>query len=374
MKQIGKTLYALNKDGSYQEWKIFVSDNTFTVHYGKENGKIQTKSTTCFGKNIGKSNETSDEEQCLLEAEAKYRDQIRKGYKENKGDLVIDVTSPMLAQDASKKPHLIKYPCTISPKLDGCRCLVSFDSDGDPIFNSRGGKEYPKHKHLVEQLKNLRKQTGFDSFDGEFYIHGLPLQNIVSLVKKIQPDSVKLNYYIFDIPSGKPWYGNYEKGRNDDLNADVYLLVNKYKTFYHNIQIVDSVLVDNEQEVKDSIGRFMEQGYEGTIIRNFNGKYEYGQRSNDLLKWKLFESDEAQVFDVEQDKNQEGVLHCRLKNGTIFKCKMKGTHEQRLYGNQLKLIGKYITFTYQQLTGDGVPSFPVGICVREVDKNWMVME
>ena len=46
MKQIGKTLYALNKDGSYQEWKIFVSANTFTVHYGKENGKIQTKSTT----------------------------------------------------------------------------------------------------------------------------------------------------------------------------------------------------------------------------------------------------------------------------------------------------------------------------------------
>ena len=111
MKQIGKTLYALNKDGSYQEWKIFVSDNTFTVHYGKENGKIQTKSTNCFGKNIGKANETSDEEQCLLEAEAKYRDQIRKGYKENKEDLVVDVTSPMLAQDASKKPHLIKYPC-----------------------------------------------------------------------------------------------------------------------------------------------------------------------------------------------------------------------------------------------------------------------
>ena len=152
------------------------------------------------------------------------------------------------------------------------------------------------------------------------------------------------------------------------------MLVNKYKTFYPNIQIVDSILVDNEQEVKDSIGQFMEQGYEGTIIRNFNGKYEYGQRSNDLLKWKLFESDEAQVFDVEQDKNQEGVLHCKLKNGIVFKCKMKGTHEQRLYENQLKLIGKYITFTYQQLTVDGIPSFPVGICVRELDKNWAVME
>lgn len=374
MKQIGKTLYALNKDGSYQEWKIFVSDNAFTVHYGKENGKIQTKSTTCFGKNIGKSNETSDEEQCLLEAEAKYRDQIRKGYKENKEDLVVDVTSPMLAQDASKKPHLIKYPCTISPKLDGCRCLVTFNSDGEPIFNSRGGKEYPKHKHLVEQLKNLRKQTGFDSFDGEFYIHGLPLQNIVSLVKKIQPESSKLNYYIFDIPSAKPWDEDYPHSRVCDLYTNVYQTVNKYKSFYSNIKVVEGFIIENEQQVKDSIGRFMEQGYEGTIIRNFDGEYEYGQRSNGLLKWKLFESEEAQVFDVEQDKNQEGVLHCRLKNGTIFKCKMKGTHEQRLYENQLKLVGKYITFTYQQLTVDGVPSFPVGICVRELDKDWLPRE
>lgn len=374
MKQIGKTLYALNKDKSYQEWKIFVSINTFTVHYGKENGKIQTKTTTCYGKNIGKSNETTDEEQALLEAEAKYRDQIRKGYKENKEDLGVDTTSPMLAQDASKKPHLIKYPCTVSSKLDGCRCLVTFDLEGEPIFNSRGGKEYPKHKHLVEQLKNLRKQTGFDSFDGEFYIHGVPLQNIVSLVKKIQPASSELNYYVFDIPSGKPWDEFYPYSRVYDLYTVVYQTLNKSKDLYPNIQVVEGSMVDTEKQVKDSIGRFMEQGYEGTIIRNFNGKYEYGQRSNDLLKWKLFESDEAQVFDVEQDKNQEGVLHCKLRNGITFKCKMKGTHEQRLFENQSKLVGKHITFTYQQLTADGVPSFPVGICVRELDSNWQPLE
>jgi hypothetical protein len=32
--------------------------------------------------------------------------------------------------------------------------------------------------------------------------------------------------------------------------------------------------VDQSQpeQVKESIGQFMEQGYEGTIIRNFNGK------------------------------------------------------------------------------------------------------
>lgn len=374
MKQIGKTLYALNKDGSYQEWKIFVLDNIFTVNYGKENGKIQTKSTTCFGKNVGKANETTDEEQAILEAESRYRDQIRKGYRENKEDLAVDITSPMLAQDASKKPHLIKYPCTVSPKLDGCRCLVTFDSDGEPIFNSRGGKEYPKHKHLVEQLKSLRKQTGFDSFDGEFYIHGVPLQNIVSLVKKIQPASSELNYYVFDIPSDKVWDYRVDESRCMDVTSFVFDVVHEDKCSFPNIEVVPAYIAETEAYIKKTIGQFMQEGYEGTIIRNLDGKYEYGQRSNDLLKWKLFESDEAKVFDVEQDKNQEGVLCCKLKNGVVFKCKIKGTHEQRSYENQLKLIGKYITFTYQALTVDGVPQFPVGVCIRELDSNWMPLE
>ena len=114
----------------------------------------------------------------------------------------------------------------------------------------------------------------------------------------------------------------------------------------------------------------MEQGYEGLILRNLDGKYEYGQRSNDLLKWKLFCSDEALVCDVEIDKNEEGVLLCRMKDGTEFRCKMKGTHDERLYKEQLKLIGKHVTFTYQQLSVDGVPIFPVGIAVRELDKDW----
>lgn len=364
MKQIGKTLYAANKDGSVQQWSVFVDGNVVIVEYGKHNGKLQTKQTVCESKNVGKVNETTPEQQATLEAESKYRDQIRKGYVESIEDVSFstDKTRVMLAQDASKKPHFVKYPCHTQPKLDGNRCLVTFDEDGEPVFNSRGAKVYPKHEHLAEQLKQLRAATGFDSFDGELYIHGIPLQKIVSLVKKVQPDSSKLEYRIYDVPSEKVW-----SEREKDLTE-------LSKHIKLNISTVPVTVCNNEQEAKESIHNYMDQGYEGTILRNLNGKYEFGQRSNDLLKWKVFESTEALVYNVGIDKNGEGVLLCKMQNGIEFRCKMKGTHEERLYEEQLKLVGKYITFTYQTLTVDGVPQFPVGASVRELNENWEPLE
>ena len=364
MKQIYNTIYAANKDKSVQQWSVYVDGNIVIVEYGKLNGKLQTKKTVCESKNVGRSNETTPEQQAALEAESKYRDQIRKGYVENVEDVQFntDKSRVMLAQDASKKPHFVNYPCHIQPKLDGNRMLVTFDEDGKPVFNSRGAKVYPSHKHLAEQLKYLRDKTGFDSFDGELYVRGMPLQKIVSLVKKVQPDSAKLEYRIYDVPSDKVWE---ERVKGLTKLAGCPTL---------SIHTVLTEVCYDEQQAKESIHKYMEQGYEGLILRNLGGKYEYGQRSNDLLKWKLFCSDEALVYDAEIDKNKEAVLKCKLKNGIEFKCKMKGNHSERVYENQLKFVGKYITFNYQTLTVDGVPQFPVGVAVREVDVDWNPIE
>lgn len=375
MNKIDKPLYCLNKDGSIQEWKVTVSGDTFTVHYGKLGGKIQTKTTTCTGKNIGRSNETSATEQSRLEAESKWDAQYRKGYREDTSNLSVDKTQVMLANDASKRPQLIKYPCTESPKLDGLRVLVTFDANGQPILNSRGNKTYPCPQHIKEQLVALKEETGFDCFDGELIILGMPLQQIVSLAKKPQQGSENLNYYIFDIPSDKKWFTDlhmisestytYGDCRCSDLSASVgFTLRDKNK--YPNLFVVPANICQNEEEAKASVSRNMAEGYEGSIFRNLDGLYEYGQRSSDLLKWKLFCDTEAYVTSCEEDKNAEGVLHCVLESGVEFKCKMKGSHEYRLYENQLNLVGKYITVKYQALTVDGVPQFPTGICERDV--------
>ena len=133
------------------------------------------------------------------------------------------------------------------------------------------------------------------------------------------------------------------------------------------VKVIHGIVVSSEREVKWSISKYMEQGFEGSIIRNFKGVYEFGQRSSDLQKWKQFQDGEAKVLDSVEDKNGEGVLLCEERDGTRFNCKMKGTHAERSQAKMLLLVGDFINFTFQSRTDDGVPQFPVGQSVRELD-------
>lgn len=415
MEQIKSTLYALNKDGSFQEWKVFVDGSQVIVEFGKMGGKIQNKITQCEPKNVGRANETTAKEQAFAEAHSKWEKQVRLGYRESTSELeTTDSLAPMLAQDAIKRSKDIIYPCYAQPKLDGLRCLVTFDDQGEPVFNSRGNKTYPIQGKIVEEIKELRKATGFDMFDGEVYLHGLSLQKIVSLAKKWRskedieaeinkeyltevkkwkkdpskyeepaPNSNKyggytsddLEFHIFDIPSkGKVWDSdNGYKGywyytdhpcrfadlmKTDSLSSKLSL---------NKIRVVYGSIMQNESQVKDVIGTYMQLGYEGAIIRNFKGVYEFGQRSTDLQKWKIFQDSEAKVTGYTIDKNSEAVLDCVEKDGTRFKCKMKGTFLDRNEDAAKKLVDNFINFSFQARTDDGVPQFPVGRYVRKVD-------
>lgn len=431
MGQIKSTLYALNKDGSFQEWKVFVDGSQVIVEFGKMGGKIQNKITQCEPKNVGRANETTAEEQAFAEAHSKWEKQVRLGYRESTSELeTTDSLAPMLAQDAIKRSKDIIYPCYAQPKLDGLRCLVTFDDQGEPVFNSRGNKTYPIQGKIVEEIKELRKPTGFDIFDGEVYLHGLSLQKIVSLAKKwrtpeqieaeIEKDyqadikrynkavsngehlwkdfdgnvwsvsmyepvkdvdrfsgysSLDLEFHIFDIPSKSKvwdsdngykgyWYYTDHPCRFADLMKTDSL---SSKLSLNKIRIVYGSIMQNESQVKDIIGTYMQLGYEGAIIRNFKGVYEFGQRSTDLQKWKIFQDSEAKVTGYTIDKNSEAVLDCVEKDGTRFKCKMKGTFLDRNEEAAKKLVDNFINFSFQARTDDGVPQFPVGRYVRKVD-------
>uniref|UniRef100_A0AAU8GI04 DNA ligase n=1 Tax=Salmonella phage vB_SEnST11_KE23 TaxID=3161174 RepID=A0AAU8GI04_9CAUD len=417
------TLYAINKDGSYQVWNVRTEGDEVVVEFGKENGKVQQKRTKCEMKNVGRANQTTAAFQAVLEARSKWEKQVRLGYRETKEALQTEENfSPMLAHDAIKRSKSLVYPAYVQPKLDGVRALVTLDKDGIPVFNSRGNKTYPVQGALLQQTKELAEHTGFDKFDGELYIHGLSLQKIVALAKKwrtpeqieveiekdyqsdlkryqkaidngeqvwkdfdgdeydvsIEPvkdvdryggySSLDLEYHIFDIPvnANSPWHSqDHNKTRLADLNAVAEAVECEIEV--PKIAIVHGEFVANENAVKRFIGRYMQDGYEGVIIRNFKGVYEFGQRSSDLQKWKLFQDGEAKVLDSVEDKNGEGVLLCEEKDGTRFNCKMKGTHEERSQARMLLLVDKFINFTFQARTDDGVPQFPVGQSVREVD-------
>lgn len=359
IKQIKETLYGEPKSNSAKQWSVYVDGNKVIVEWGRVGGKLQTKETVCGSKNVGRSNETTPEEQAILEANAKWTKQhdnklYRKTIEEAKS---VGKLLPMLAIDGSKKPDKIKFPCDKMPKLDGVRCMVYLE-DGEVKAISRQGKFYNLHEDLKSELQELVSEYG--KLDGELYIHGEKLQNIVSAVRNTKnPLHKKVEYHIFDIPSEDVW-----------AQRALVLKGLSNKAF---VKVVPFSVAFSMEEALLSVDDYMSQGYEGTILRNVKGKYEFNHRSNDLIKLKTMLDSEAKVVDCREDKNGEGVLSCEWGNIT-FDCKMKGSHEERLFSEQKELIGEWINFSYQALTEGSKPQFPSGNYVRECDSQGQPLE
>lgn len=131
-----KKLYKQTATGSTQVWYQEISENgdSYRTISGKLGGKmVFSEWTTCTQKNIGKANETSLQQQCLLEVESNYKKKLAQGnYKETLDeDLSVDnYFRPMLAKEYGKDYDLWELDCKkgiiySQPKLDGC---VSYDT------------------------------------------------------------------------------------------------------------------------------------------------------------------------------------------------------------------------------------------------------
>jgi len=367
MKRVNEILYGEPKGGKVKYWSVYVEGDTVFVEHGRVGGKLQLRPTVCTPKNVGKANETTPEQQALLEAKAKWTKQHdNKLYRLTPEEATkVGQLLPMLAIDGTKKPEKIDKECWVQPKLDGVRCMVYLE-EGEVKAISRSGKFYELHEKLKNELHDLLFEGNFDKLDGELYIHGVSLQKIVSYVRNTdKPEHNDIEFHLFDIPSDKEWEDRYIHGV---LKADS-LIPNNSMNY---VVPVKAFFLDEHSNLDDMLQHYIDKGYEGLMVRNIKGKYEYNHRSNDLIKVKKMNDNEAQVIGCREDKNGEGVLSCKWYNGNewvTFDVKMKGTHGERLVERQVEIIGKWVNFKYQALTDAGKPQFPVGQYVRECDEN-----
>ncbi len=77
-------LFARTNTGAIQTWTIEVDVAKYRTHYGQlDSDKIQTTEwTVCEGKNTGKKNATSAEDQSVKEANATWKKKKESGYFE----------------------------------------------------------------------------------------------------------------------------------------------------------------------------------------------------------------------------------------------------------------------------------------------------
>jgi len=337
-------LFARTNTGAIQTWTIEVDGNKYRTHYGQLDGAIQiTEWTLCVGKNTGKKNATSNEDQAVKEAKATWKKKKESGYFEKITDIDgVSFTEPMLAKNYDDYKDDLKYPVYSQPKLDGIRCVVKKDG-----MWSRNGKPIVSAPHVLVALKDFFVKFPNAILDGELYAD-----------KFANDFNAICRYWVYDWIVQKTF---------SDRNADIttYLVNNNV------VRRVPTHLVDTITHLNELYEKYIDEGYEGQMVRT-DGPYE-NKRSKYLLKRKEFQDSEFKILDiVEGIGNKSGMAgYMVFKNhkGIEFHSNIKGTREylKELLKNKNKLIGKSATVKYFNLTpGDELPRFPY---VTNIDRE-----
>ena len=360
-------LYGLASTGKIKEWRIWVSSENgvgfIYVSHGLQNGKKQLDVVeVTVGKNIGKSNETTPVEQAVSQAESKWNGKKDKGYSEDVNNIPVDKL-PMLAKRYKDSGKHIKFPCFVQPKLNGVRCLIK-NINGKMDFSSRKGKKYLTLEHIGNELINI---INSDIFDGEVFVRGEAFQDILSAVRNVKHkedallDCRKLEYWLYDIADKTMDF----KDRTEKLR--------KLKCLgLKNIVIVSTYEAYDEADIDKYHKQFTNDGYEGTIIRNQYGGYEFDHRSDNLQKKKDFLDEEFKIVGVKcgvgRYKNCATFI-CETVDGKTFDVCPKGTvaKKEQYWADGNKNVGELLTVQYQEKSKDGIPIFPVGLAIRDYE-------
>lgn len=268
---------------------------------------------------------------------------------------------PMLA--CSKIPNLedIEYPVYASPKLDGIRCIII-----NGRAHSRNLKLIP-NKHIQQTLQAL----DLPQLDGELMIDG----DFNSVQSAVMSQEGKPNFYynVFDLYIDKPFTIRSE-------------LVGQYchTKMFPEIRYLEHWVMHDKEQLFNYWELCLRRGYEGVIVRSPNGPYKLGRstmREGYMLKLKKFFDDEAIIVSYEElmrntdtsTKQLANLYGANMLGALVVKWKGKEfkigsgfdeTTRKQLWQNSEALIGKQVTFKYQEVSKYGIPRFPVFKALR----------
>jgi len=248
--------------------------------------------------------------------------------------------------------------------VHNCRCIVNKNG-----MWSRLGKPFVSAPHIFQALKPIFDKLPDAVFDGELYNHSLKndFNTIISLAKQSKPTQSDLDaskktiqYHIYDFPCQVKF-----SQRNS--------LLNTLETQYWLADCIKIVRTDKVKSVDnlDALyAEYIEQGYEGQIVRMDGAVYE-NKRTNQLLKRKEWLDEEFEVVDIEEGKgNRSGMagrIIYKLPDGRTFESGIRGSFDyfKTLLDESKHYIGGTGTvrfFNWTPVSDDGKgnkPRFPV---------------
>lgn len=245
---------------------------------------------------------------------------------------------PMLSGKAPEDLTKVKLPVVVSPKLDGYRCIVI-----NGVACSRNLKPI-RNKYVQSVLGNEK----YNGYDGELIV-GEPtsptcFRDTSSGVSSFEgePD---FKFYIFDkYDSPYGWSSRY----SELIEEERLIKVPHY-------------ICNHPEEIIKYEEQFLDEGYEGLMIRGINSPYKFGrstEREGWLLKLKRFEDSEALVIGMEEKMhNSNEAIRNALGNLE------RSSHQENLV--PLNTMGALIVRDLKT----GV-EFNIGTGFDDADRDW----
>lgn len=263
-----------------------------------------------------------------------------------------------------------------SRKIDGVRCSFYW-KDGEVRTASRGGGDYDASTSFMRhnpKLIQFFEEHPDIVLDGELYKHGKSLQQI-SGAAKLEKDTAGmdwLEYYIYDVMDSTKTF----EERLDilhDITDELNLGFNPEREWDDGelkFQIVPQETVVGWANIQKLHDKYVGEGFEGIVIRDPSKVYNFGGRTNAMIKVKMYKDAEFEIVGYSEGLRPEDMVFvCKTKEGKEFEAKPMGPRELKWeYLDRMdEIIGKMATVKYFYLSDEGCPLQPVLKCIRDYE-------
>ena len=399
--------YLLTKDSSgkfryavvecFEEWNPVAKGFVIQKSYGTVRGKNILSPAIIIDRPKQKR---TWKEQYTLQFNSEVKKFLDKGYVEVEkhpndipdeelnniyGDVKTNqygVIKPMLAKSAKdiKNPKIFDKEYYISRKVNGVRCLIYYDGNHVKT-SSRGATTYDiAICHIITHplIEKFFKNHPDAILDGEIFKKNLSL-NIISGICRSQKtinDGKNLQFYWYDIvdlqtPFSKRWDIMQEWSKElqlFDFDPD-----KQFSDEELHIQFLPQEKISGWDNMKKLHDKWVQDGWEGAVIRLAESVYKPGARGNAWIKIKVYQDAEYPIIGISEGLREEDMCFIlETPNGQQFKCKPMGDREQKQwYHDHIdELKGKLLTIKYFEMSGvegSEIPQQPIGICVRDYE-------
>lgn len=263
-----------------------------------------------------------------------------------------------------------------SRKIDGVRCSFYW-KDGEVRTASRGGGDYDASTSFMRhnpKLIQFFEEHPDIVLDGELYKHGKSLQQIIGAAR-LEKDTAGmdwLEYYIYDVMDSTKTF----EERLDilhDITDELNLGFNPEREWDDGelkFQIVPQETVVGWANIQKLHDKYVGEGFEGIVIRDPSKVYNFGGRTNAMIKVKMYKDAEFEIVGYSEGLRPEDMVFvCKTKEGKEFEAKPMGPRELKWeYLDRMdEIIGKMATVKYFYLSDEGCPLQPVLKCIRDYE-------